>query len=53
MISALVDKDNLIEAATAVCFFAEQAIFFSLLPGNLVGNSFAFVKELLTAFVAD
>ena len=53
MISALVDKDNLIEAATAVYFFVEQAIFFSLLPGNLVGNSFAFVKEQLTAFVAD
>ena len=53
MISAVVDKDDLIEAATVICFFAEQAIFFSLLPGDLAGNSFAFVKEQLTVFVAD
>ena len=53
MISALVDKADLIETSTVVCFSAKQVIFFSLLPGDSAGKSFALAKKQLTAFVAD
>ena len=43
MISALVDKEDLIEALTVgvflFCFFAKLEIFFSLVPGESAGNS--------------
>ena len=48
MISALLNKEDLIEASKVICFFfVEQMIFFCLLP------SYALAKKLLTAFVAD
>ena len=53
LISVLVDKEDLIEASTAVFFLEEQAIFFSLFPGDSAGKSFALAKKQLTAFVAD